>query len=77
MQFDQAEKEEQDKLFEAANLEVEQTDENDEFFDQKKTDDKTASQIYSVDRSRSIFELIEERNQEFEHLENLSEPQRN
>ena len=76
MQFNQTEKE-ADKMFEAANLEVEHADENDDFFKQSKGEDKTASQIYSVDRSRSIFELIEERNQEFEHLENLSEPQRN
>ena len=32
-----------------------------DFFEQKKDEEKTASQIYSVDRSRSIFELIEER----------------
>ena len=32
-----------------------------DFFEQRKDAEKTASQIYSVDRSRSIFELIEER----------------
>lgn len=58
-------------------MEVEIRDVNDSFFEQRKADGKTASEIYSVDRSRSIFELIDERNQEFEHLENLSEPQRN
>ena len=31
---------------------------------------------YPVDRSKSIFELIDERNSEFENLKNLSEPQK-
>ena len=31
---------------------------------------------HTVDRSRSIFELMDERNHEFSKMENLSEPQR-
>lgn len=31
---------------------------------------------YPVDRSRSIFDLMDERNAEFQNMENLSEPQR-